>query len=57
MKHEGREREPVRMDNCPDCLGDGFSKGPGAEPLGECKTCDGQGWVPAKPIVPPLDSN
>ncbi len=47
------EKEPARRDNCPDCLGDGFSKEPGADPLDTCKKCDGKGWIPAEPISEP----
>jgi DnaJ-class molecular chaperone len=41
------EKEPARVDTCPDCLGDGFSKERGADALDECKTCQGTGKVEA----------
>jgi len=40
-------KEPARVDTCPDCLGDGFSKEPGAKPLDKCAKCKGTGKVPA----------
>lgn len=43
----GLLKEPARVDTCPDCLGDGFSKEPGAGPLRECATCKATGKVPA----------
>jgi DnaJ-class molecular chaperone len=42
------EKEPLRVQNCPDCDGNGFSRRPGADPSDECERCHGKGWVPAR---------
>lgn len=41
------QKKPMRVKTCLDCMGDGFSKEPGAHHLDECKACDGTGWLPA----------
>lgn len=44
----------ARQTTCPDCLGDGFSKEPGAGALDKCPTCHGKGSIPPEPL-PPLE--